>query len=333
MSIPAGPSLPRRAFLEGLLVAAWGGEGIVKAAGQAGKAKGQQAEVPAPGAADARVPRLEDSGMRPKLLAQVRGLLARPHGLILCCGPTAPIRTAAVYACLRELDPARKKIFTVEDLIAYRLAGITQRAIDVGGGETYAGVLRSALERAPDAIMIGEIRDPETATIACRASAKGPLILAGFQANDTILALLRLLEHRVEPTLLASALSAILFQRSVRLLCDDCKEPYSPKPEFLRKANLPPEKVDVFYRRPQNPERVCPRCGGSGFVGRTGIFELLVVTEPIRELLRRESGLAPIKAEARKEGLIYVAEDGLRVVIQGRTSIEELLRSVKEGNP
>ena len=220
--------------------------------------------------------------MRPKMIAQVRGLLARPHGMIVCCGPTVPIRTATLYACLRELDPDKKKILTVEDPIAYRLDKIAQKPIDVRGGQTYDEGLRSILKQGPDAVMVGEIRDPEAATIACRAARNGPMILAGFQAGETLIALFGLLELGVEPSLLAPVLTAILTQRSVRTLCDACKEPYKPKPEFLKKANIPADKVDVFYRRPQNPQGACARCGGTGISGQTGIFELLVVTEPMR---------------------------------------------------
>jgi general secretion pathway protein E len=330
MPSPTGPFLLRRAFLESLLLAAWGGEAAVKGAVQAGQENGRQTTSPAARAADARVPRLDDSGMRPKLLAQVRDLLARPHGMIVCCGPTVPIRTANLYACLRELDPGKKKILTVEDPIAYRLDKIAQKPIDVRGGQTYDEGLRSILKQGPDAVMVGEIRDEETATIACRAAANGPMILAGFQAGETLIALFRLLELGVDSSRLAPALTAILAQRSVRTLCDACKEPYKPKPEFLEKANIPADKVDVFYRRPQNPQGACARCGGTGISGQTGIFELLVVTEPMRRMIRRDPALAPIKAEARKNGLIYIQEDGLRQVILGRTSIEELLRAIKE---
>ena len=257
MPSPTGPFLPRRAFLESLLLAAWGGEAAVRGAVQAGQEKGRQTTSPAPRAADARIPRLEDSGMRPKMIAQVRGLLARPHGMIVCCGPTVPIRTATLYACLRELDPGKKKIFTVEDPIAYRLDKIAQKPIDIRGGQTYDEGLRSILKQGPDAVMVGEIRDPEAATIACRAAKNGPMILAGFQAGETLIALFGLLELGVDPSLLAPALTAILTQRSVRTLCDACKEPYKPQPEFLKKANLPADKVNVFYRRPQNPQGAC----------------------------------------------------------------------------
>jgi type II secretory ATPase GspE/PulE/Tfp pilus assembly ATPase PilB-like protein len=267
------------------------------------------------------------------MIAQVRDLLARPHGLIVCCGPTAPIRTVTLYACLRELDPDKKKIFTVEDPIGRRIDKITHKAVGVPGGPTYAEGLRSILEKHPDAVMIGELRDPESARIACRAAAAptGPMVLAGFQAGDSITALARLLEHGLEPSLLAQTLTAILAQRSVRTLCDACKEPYKPNPEFIKRANIPADKVDVFYRRPQAPQAACAACGGTGVSGQTGIFEILVVNEVIRELIRRDPASGAIQTEARKSsGLIYIAEDGLRQVILGRTSIEELLRGIKE---
>ena len=130
--------------------------------------------------------------------------------------------------------------------------------------------------------------------------------------------------------MIASALTAVLGQRLVRSLCEACKEPYKPKPEFLKKANLPAEKVDVFYRKPTEArEEVCTQCGGTGYMGRTGIFELLIITEAIRDMIRENPSINAIKAEARKNGMIYLQEDGLRQVIQGKTSIDELLRVVK----
>jgi general secretion pathway protein E len=325
MPSPTDHFLPRRAFLESLLVAAWGGDALARGAVQAGQPRRPRAKAPS---ADARAPRLEDSGMRPKLMAQVRGLIARPHGMIVCCGPTGAVRTATLYACLGEVDP-RKKVITIEDPIAFHLDRITQKLLDAKGGQTFADGLRSILEQHPDVAVVGEIRDPETAAVACRAAANGPLVLAGFQAGDTIAALSRLIEHGVEPALLAPALSAILAQRFVRVLCEACKEPYKPNPEFIKKANIPADKVDVFYRRPVNPQQACPQCGGNGYSGQTGIFELLVVTEPIREMIRRDPRPDPIKAQARKEGLIYIAEDGLRKVILGQTSVEALLQAVR----
>jgi type II secretory ATPase GspE/PulE/Tfp pilus assembly ATPase PilB-like protein len=148
-------------------------------------------------------------------------------------------------------------------------------------------------------------------------------------ANDTITSLFRLLDLGVEPFMIASALTAVLGQRLVRTLCEVCKEPYKPKPEFLEKANLPVEKIDIFYRPPEEPQQVCPNCGGTGYIGRTGVFELLVITDNIRELIRENPSINAIKAEARKNGMVYLLEDGLRQVIQGKTSIKELQRVLK----
>ena len=275
------------------------------------------------------VSRLDDAGLRPKLAGEIRSLVTQPHGMFLCCGPTGSGKTTTLYASLREIDRFQKNIITVEDPIEYHLDNITQMEINTKSGATFAGSLRSILRQDPDVIMIGEIRDQETAQIACQAATTGHMVFSTVHANDTVTALFRLLDLGVEPFMIASALSAVLGQRLVRLLCENCKEPYKPKPEFLKKANLPADKVDVFYRRPTEPQEVCPQCGGTGFLGRTGIFELLVITEPMRDMIRENPSINAIKAEARKNGMIYLQEDGLRQVIQGKTSIDELLRVVK----
>jgi general secretion pathway protein E len=275
------------------------------------------------------ITKLEDLGMRPKLVEQVRGLVTQPHGMFLCCGPTGAGKSTTLYAALREIDRYQKNIITVEDPIEYHLDNITQMEINTKSGQTFAGSLRSILRQDPDVIMIGEIRDQETASIACQASNTGHMVFSTVHSNDAVTALFRLLDLGVEPFMIASALSGVLAQRLVRLLCEACKEPYKPKPDFLKKANLPVEKVDVFYRRPENPEQVCQQCGGTGYFGRIGIFELMILTEPMRDMIRENPSITKIKAEARKNGMIYLQEDGLRQVIQGRTSIEELLRVVK----
>jgi general secretion pathway protein E len=275
------------------------------------------------------VSRLDDAGMRTKLVAEIRSLVTQPHGMFLCCGPTGSGKTTTLYACLREIDRFQKNIITVEDPIEYHLDNITQMEINTKSGATFSASLRSILRQDPDVIMIGEIRDQETAMIACQAATTGHMVFSTVHANDTVTALFRLLDLGVEPFMIASALSAVLGQRLVRVLCEACKEPYKPKPEFLKKANLPADKVDVFYRKPTEPEQVCPQCGGTGYLGRTGIFELLIITEPMRDMIRENPSINAIKAEARKNGMIYLQEDGLRQVIQGRTSIDELLRVVK----
>jgi len=277
----------------------------------------------------AAVTKLEDLGMRPKLIESVRGLVTQPHGMFLCCGPTGAGKSTTLYAALREIDRYQKNIITVEDPIEYHMDNITQMEVNTKAGQTFATSLRSILRQDPDVIMIGEIRDQETASIACQAANTGHMVFSTVHSNDAVLALFRLLDLGVEPFMIASALTGVLGQRLVRLLCETCKEPYKPKPEFLKKANLPVEKVDVFYRRPENPEQVCQQCGGTGYFGRTGIYELLILTEPMRDMIRENPSQNKIKAEARKNGMIYLQEDGLRQVIQGRTSIEELLRVVK----
>jgi general secretion pathway protein E len=277
----------------------------------------------------AGITKMEDLGMRPKLVEQVRGLVTQPHGMFLCCGPTGAGKSTTLYASLREIDRYQKNIITVEDPIEYHLDNITQMEVNTKAGQTFAAALRSILRQDPDVIMIGEIRDQETASIACQAANTGHMVFSTVHSNDAVTALFRLLDLGVEPFMIASALSGVMGQRLVRILCDICKEPYKPKPEFLKKANLPVEKVDVFYRRPENPEQVCQQCGGTGYFGRTGIYELLVLTETMKDMIRENPSINKIKAEARKNGMIYLQEDGLRQVIQGRTSIEELLRVVK----
>lgn len=270
---------------------------------------------------------LQDIGLRPKLVQEVRSLVTQPHGLFLVCGPTGSGKSTTLYSALREIDRYQKNIITVEDPIEYTLDNVTQIEINTKGGQTFAGSLRSILRQDPDVIMIGEIRDQETASIACQAATTGHMVFSTVHANDTVTALFRMIDLGVEPYMLASALTAVLGQRLVRLLDETCKEPYKPKPELLRKANIPEEKIDVFYRVPSDPALIPP--GSSGYLGRTGIFELLVINDGLRDMIREKPSVNAIKAEARKNGMIYLQEDGLRLVIQGKTSIEELLRVVK----
>ncbi len=278
---------------------------------------------------NAGVTKLEDLGMRPKLIEQVRGLVTQPHGMFVCCGPTGAGKSTTLYASLREIDRYQKNIITVEDPIEYQMDNITQMEVNTKAGQTFATALRSILRQDPDVIMIGEIRDQETASIACQAANTGHMVFSTVHSNDAVTALFRLLDLGVEPFMIASALSGVLGQRLVRLLCEACKEPYKPKREFLDKANLPVDKIDVFYRRPENPEQVCAECGGTGYFGRTGIYELMVLNEAMRDMIRENPSINKIKAEAVKNGMFSLQQDGLRQVIQGRTSIEELLRVVK----
>jgi type II secretory ATPase GspE/PulE/Tfp pilus assembly ATPase PilB-like protein len=279
---------------------------------------------------------LTQLGMRDKLREQIRILVTQPHGMFIVCGPTGAGKSTTLYACLNEIDRFQQNIITIENPVEYNLENVTQIEVNPKAGKTFASELRSILRQDPDVIMIGEIRDQETAEIACQAAQTGHMVFTTLHANDTVTALGRLIDLGVQPFMIASALSGVLGQRLVRLLCPKCKVRYKPNPELLRKANLPADKIKYFYRPPDphaendgQSDEVCPTCGGSGYYKRTGIYELFLVNDRIRDLIRDNPNINAIKQEAVKSGMRYLYEDGLRQVIEGRTSIQELLRVSK----
>jgi general secretion pathway protein E len=277
---------------------------------------------------------LTQLGMRDKMRDQVRHVVRQPHGMFIVCGPTGAGKSTTLYACLNEMDRYTQNIITIENPVEYKLENITQIEVNPKAGKTFAGELRSILRQDPDVIMIGEIRDQETAEIACQAAQTGHMVFSTLHANDAVTAVGRLLDLGVQPFMIASAISAILGQRLVRILCPQCKVRYKPDPELLRKANLPAERIKFFYRPPSeedsgNGMATCDHCGGTGYFKRTGCFELLVITDRIRDMIRENPDLGAIKAEALKSGMRYLYEDGLRQVIEGITSINELLRVAK----
>lgn len=275
---------------------------------------------------------LTQLGMRDKMREQVHKLVTQPHGLFLACGPTGSGKSTTLYAALGEIDRFQKNVITIENPVEYRLEGVTQIEVQQRAGKTFAAELRSILRQDPDIIMIGEIRDQETAEIACQAAQTGHMVFSTLHANDTVTAIGRLIDLGVEPFLISSALTAVLGQRLVRLLCSKCKVRYRPNPELLRKANLPAEDIEYFYRPPEEAGTegaTCPKCGGTGYFKRTGVFELLVVTDPIRELIRENPNLNALRQEAVRGGMRFLYEDGLRQVLEGKTSIQELLRVSK----
>tara|TARA_B100000809_G_scaffold19204_1_gene16986 strand:+ start:17 stop:1168 length:1152 start_codon:yes stop_codon:yes gene_type:complete len=272
---------------------------------------------------------LEDLGLRKQMTEELDAVIHQPHGLLLVCGPTGAGKSTTLYAAINEIDTLQRNVITIEDPVEYRMDNVNQIEINSRAGNSFATSLRSVLRQDPDVVMIGEIRDAETANIACQAANTGHMVFSTVHANDTITALYRIIDLEVEPFMLASSLSGILAQRLVRRLCSKCKEPYKPKPEFLRKANLPAERISKFYRPPKNPETECAACGGLGFRGRVGVFELLPVNERMREMIRDQTAMTAIRAEARKNGMLYMKEEGLRLVVRGITSIDELLRVVK----
>jgi general secretion pathway protein E len=272
---------------------------------------------------------LADLGMRKQLMDQIVQVIAQPHGLFLSCGPTGAGKSTTLYAALKEIDSFENNIITIEDPVEYKMENVTQIEINQKAGQTFAGSLRSILRQDPDVVMVGEIRDGETAKIGCQAANTGHMVFSTIHANDTITALSRLIDLGVEPFMLADSLSAILGQRLVRKLCVDCKEPYKPTIDEIQKAGLPAEKVDKFYRPPKDNAATCPTCNGLGYLGRMGVYELFVLSDRIRDMIRENQGMTAVKAEARKNGMLYMKEEGLRLVVKGITSLEELLRVVK----
>jgi general secretion pathway protein E len=283
---------------------------------------------------------LKRLGLRPKLREQLHQLAMQPHGLLIVCGPTGAGKSTTLYACLSEIDRYQKNVITVENPVEYNIPNVTQIEVNPKAGKTFASELRSILRQDPDVIYIGEIRDQETAEIACQAAQTGHMVFTTIHANDTVTALARLIDLGVAPFTVSGSVTAVLGQRLVRVLCPKCKRRYRPGQEILRKANLPADKIEYFYRPPpestdgdeeaDDDEKVrCPNCGGTGYRGRTGVYELLIITDKIRDLLRENPNLNAIRQEAVKNGMKYLQEDGLLQVIEGRTSIQELLRVCK----
>jgi general secretion pathway protein E len=287
----------------------------------------------------AQIVELTRLGMRDKLREQINEISSLPHGMLIVCGPTGAGKSTTLYACLNEIDRYQKNVITVENPVEYHIDNVTQIEVNPKAGKTFASELRSILRQDPDVIYIGEIRDQETAEIACQAAQTGHMVFTTLHANDTVTAIGRLIDLGVQPFMVADAVSAILGQRLVRLLCPKCKVRYKPNPDLLRKANMPIDKIKYFYRPPETPEEgrksesgepeTCDHCVGTGYYGRTGIFELLVITDRVRDLIRDNPNLNSIRQEAVKNGMKYLQEDGLRQIIDGKTSIQELMRVAK----
>lgn len=275
------------------------------------------------------VSKLSQLGMRKQMQDSIKEVINQPHGLFISCGPTGAGKSTTLYAALNELDAYQQNIITVEDPVEYKIANVTQIEVHTKAGNTFANALRSILRQDPDVVMIGEVRDNETAKIACQAANTGHMVFSTVHANDTISALYRLMDLGVEPFLLSTSLSAILGQRLVRKLCDDCKEPYAPKPELLKQAGLPADKIEAFYRPPAESANPCPTCNGTGYRGRVGVFELFVLNDRLRDMVREGAQVSAIRAEARKNGMLYMKEEGLRLVVKGVTSMQELTANVK----
>jgi len=269
---------------------------------------------------------LEQLGFLPETLHRWRIFLDEPYGMLLVTGPTGSGKTTTLYSALNELDSLHKKIMTVEDPVEYHLKNVDQTQVNPKAGLTFAAALRSILRQDPNVVMIGEIRDLETASIAFRVAQTGQLVLSTLHTNTAPGAIIRLLDMGVESYLIASSLIGVLNQRLVRTVCPNCKEKYTPLKEEIRELN--PELVGKEHKYFRG--KGCHRCKGTGFSTRSGVFELLVMNEGIRRLAMKDPTTASIRESAIKSGMKTLREDGVRKVLEGTSTISEILYTTKK---
>jgi general secretion pathway protein E len=273
---------------------------------------------------------LSEIGMARSILTQVEQVIRRSHGIILVTGPTGSGKTTTLYAALSMINTPDLNILTVEDPVEYQLQGISQMAINPKIGLTFAAGLRSFLRQDPDVIMVGEIRDRDTAEIAIQASLTGHLVFSTVHTNDSAGAVTRLVDMGVEPFLVASSLTAILAQRLVRRLCNVCREAHVPTTEELSEVGMTPEQVVRAGSPPVYRAMGCSACGQTGYRGRTGIYEFLPVDDDIRTLAIKNVDSNTIKKQAVKRGMTTLLDDGARKVLAGETTIAEVLSVTQE---
>jgi general secretion pathway protein E len=270
---------------------------------------------------------LEDIGMEDDLLRQVIQMIQKAHGIFLVTGPTGSGKTTTLYAALSRLNSREKNIITVEDPIEYQLAGVGQIQVNAKINLTFANGLRSILRQDPDIIMVGEIRDGETAEIAVQSALTGHMVFSTLHTNDAAGALTRLVEMGIEPFLAASSIVGILAQRLVRRICHHCRQEVRPSAEMVREMGLASAVPAgaVFYRGAG-----CAKCMDIGYRGRTAIYELLPMDEQVRDLLLKNKDAASIKSVAVKKGMRTLRDAGLAMALTGETTLEEVLRVTQE---
>ena len=263
---------------------------------------------------------LSDLGMPQDQLAIMTDIISKPHGIVLVTGPTGSGKTTSLYAALTDLNDASRNILTVEDPIEYYLPGIGQTQVNTKVGMTFAKGLRAMLRQDPDVVLVGEIRDLETADIAVQASLTGHLVLSTLHTNTAIGAITRLQDMGVEPFLLSSSLIAVIAQRLVRVLCDDCKKPRPATAEECIIMKLDTSKEHIVY----DPVG-CNSCEGQGYRGRTGIYEIVPIKAELRELIHQQVGELKMSAKAR-EYTESIRDDGIKRILQGDTTLDEVQR-------
>jgi len=268
---------------------------------------------------------MDKLGMSPRDLKIMEMILDRPHGIILVTGPTGSGKTTSLYAALSHINDIQRKIITIEDPIEYQLHGINQIQVSRKAGLTFASGLRSILRHDPDVVLVGEIRDSETAEIAIQASLTGHLVFSTLHTNDAPSALTRLVDMGIEPYLVASSLEAVLAQRLIRTICKHCREPLSEAEMAPLKSRFGDRLPKVLYKG-----RGCRECQGTGYRGRIGIFEMMVVTDDVRSLVIENASAPELRKVAVRQGMMSLRDDGFRHLAEGRSTVEEILRVTKD---
>ena len=271
---------------------------------------------------------LEDQGFLPDTLERYERSFRKPYGTVLVTGPTGSGKSTTLYATLNVLNEVQRNIITIEDPVEYRLAGINQIQVNPKAGLTFASALRSILRADPDVLLVGEIRDRETAIIGIEAALTGHLVLTTLHTNDAASTPMRLLEMGVEPFLVTSALDVVLAQRLARRLCDRCKEPYQPSEEELLSARWAMETIDIGDWPTLHRAVGCSACGRTGYRGRFALHEVMPISEEIERLIIERRSVEDLSKVAQMEGMIPLRQDGLRKAAMGMTSIEEIFRVV-----
>jgi type IV pilus assembly protein PilB len=266
---------------------------------------------------------LEMLGMPDYVHNYILKVIQRPNGIFIATGPTGSGKTTTLYSCLRKINTIDSKLLTAEEPVEYDLEGIVQVPVNEAIGLTFARVLRSFLRQDPDRIMIGETRDLETAQIAIQAALTGHLVFTTLHTNDTPGAITRLIDMGVEPFLISSTLEAVLGQRLLRSICPNCRTPYKPNESVLAQLELSRHEIgnrQFFYGKG------CDACNNTGYKGRKGIYELMKITDPIRELINESAPTVVLKQKAIELGMVTLRQDGLRSIFAGDTTIEEVLK-------
>ena len=264
-------------------------------------------------------------GFTSRNLAIFKTQIAKPYGMIIVTGPTGSGKSTTLYSALQTIKNVTKNIITVEDPVEFHIEGVTQVQVNAKIGMTFSAALRSILRQDPDIILIGEIRDAETADTAIKMALTGHLVFSTLHTNDASSSIARFVDIGVPPLLLGASLNLIVAQRLVRRICPECKKEYSPTAELLEKLNMEPKESIKFYKG-----EGCVACNGTGFTGRTGLFEMLPITKDLRTLIIRNAPTPEIQAQAEKDGMETLRQAGIKLALKGETTIEQVIAATTE---